>query len=126
MLRHDYRATNYSPLTQITGGNVKNLRLVWTWAMSEGGTSQPAPIVHNGIVYLNNAGNTLQAIDGKTGELIWENRYGVKPSAAAMRGIAMYDDKIFVTSDEAHLFAFDAKTGKQVWETNNGGRGKGG
>jgi PQQ-dependent dehydrogenase (methanol/ethanol family) len=125
MIRRDYRASNYSPLTQITSGNVKNLRLVWTWAMSEGGTSQPAPIVHNGIVYLNNAGNTLQAIDAKTGELIWENRYGTKPSAAAMRGIAMYDDKVFVTTDEAHLLAFDARTGKQVWEIVVGNRSKG-
>ena len=125
MIRRDYRASNYSPLTQINSGNVKNLRLAWTWAMNEGGTSQPAPIVHNGVVYLNNAGNTLQAIDGKTGELIWENRYGTKPAAAAMRGIAMFDDKVFVTSDEAHLFAFDARTGKQEWETVIGDRSKG-
>jgi len=125
MLRRDYRASNYSPLTQITSGNVRNLRLVWTWAMSEGGTSQPAPIVHNGIVYLNNAGNTLQALDAKTGELIWENRYGTKASAAAMRGISIYDDKVFVTTDEAHLLAFDARNGKQVWETVIGSRSKG-
>ncbi|HEY3158126.1 MAG TPA: PQQ-binding-like beta-propeller repeat protein, partial [Vicinamibacterales bacterium] len=126
MLRRDYHASNFSPLTQITAGNVKNLRLVWTWAMNEGGTSQPAPIVHSGVIYLNNVGNTLQALDAKTGELIWENRYGTKPSAAAMRGIAMYDDKVFVTTDEAHLLAFDARTGKQVWETTIGDRSKGG
>jgi alcohol dehydrogenase (cytochrome c) len=125
MIRRDYRASNFSPLTQITSGNVKNLRLVWSWAMSEGGTSQPAPIVHNGTVYLNNAGNTLQALDAKTGELIWENRYGTKPSAAAMRGISIYEDKVFVTTDEAHLLAFDARTGKQAWETTIGDRSKG-
>ena len=27
MIRRDYRASNYSPLTQITSGNVKDLRL---------------------------------------------------------------------------------------------------
>jgi alcohol dehydrogenase (cytochrome c) len=125
MLRRDYRASNYSPLTQITSSNVKNLRLVWSWAMNEGGTSQPAPIVHNGVIYLNNAGNTIQALDGKTGELIWENRYGTSAAAAAMRGIAMYDDKIFAATSEAHLFAFDARTGKTVWETVIGDRSKG-
>src|SRR6266850_942471 len=125
VLRHDCHASNPSPLTQITSGNVKNLRLVWSWAMNEGGTSQPAPLVHNGIVYLNNAGNIIQALDGRTGEVIWENRYGTRPSAAAMRGIAMYDDKVFVTTDEAHLLAFDARTGKQVWETVIGNRSKG-
>ncbi len=125
MLRRDYRASNFSPLTQITSGNVKNLRLVWSWAMNEGGTSQPAPLVHNGVVYLNNAGNIIQALDAKTGELIWENRYGTNPAAAAMRGIAMYDDKIFAATSEAHLFAFDARTGKTVWETVIGDRSKG-
>ena len=44
--------------------------------MKEGGANQPAPIVHNGVIYLNNRGNILQALDAKTGELIWENRYG--------------------------------------------------
>ena len=33
MLRHDYKATYYSPLNQITTQNVNDLRLVWTWAM---------------------------------------------------------------------------------------------
>ena len=125
MLRRDYRASNYSPLNQITTGNVKNLRLVWTWAMNEGGTNQPAPIVHNGVVYVNNAGNTMQALDAKTGELIWENKYGTNAGAAAMRGIAIYDDKVFAATDDAHLVALDARTGKTVWETVIGDRSKG-
>ena len=45
--------------------------------MNEGGANQPAPLVHNGVVYLNNPGNIMQAINGKTGDLIWENRYGI-------------------------------------------------
>ena len=45
MLRHDYHATYYSPLNQITAQNVNNLRLVWSWAMQEGASNgnQPAP-----------------------------------------------------------------------------------
>ena len=125
MIRRDYRASNYSPLNQITRNNVKDLRLVWSWAMNEGGTNQPAPIVHNGVIYLNNPGNIIQALDGKTGDLIWENRYGVSASAAAMRGIAIYEDKIFAATSDAHLFAFDARTGKKVWETVVGDRTKG-
>jgi len=125
MLRRDYRASNYSPLNQITTGNVKNLRLVWTWAMNEGGTNQPAPIVHHGVVYVNNAGNTMQALDAKTGELIWENKYGTNAAAAAMRGMAIYDDKVFAATDNAHLVALDARNGKTVWETVIGDRSKG-
>jgi alcohol dehydrogenase (cytochrome c) len=89
MLRHDYHANYYSPLNQITAQNVDNLRLVWSWAMQEGASNgnQPAPLVHGGVMYVNNAGMVLQALDAKTGELIWENRYGSNPTSPAMRGL---------------------------------------
>lgn len=125
MIRRTYQASNYSPLNQITRDNVQDLRLQWVWAMNEGGTSQPAPIVHNGVIYLNNAGNLMQAIDGRTGELIWENRYGANATAAAMRGISIYGDKIFAATFDASLVAFDARTGKTIWETVIGDRSKG-
>jgi len=120
MIRRDYHASDYSPLNQITADNVKDLRLQWIWAMNEGGANQPAPLVHNGVIFLNNPGNVLQAIDGKTGELIWENRYGSNANGAAMRGISLYEDKIFVATSEAHLMAFDAKTGKNLWHFQTG------
>jgi alcohol dehydrogenase (cytochrome c) len=127
MIRRDYKANYFSPLNQITTGNVNELRLVWSWAMQEGGGTgnQPAPIVHNGVLYVNNTGNVLQALDAKTGELIWENRYGTNAGAAAMRGIAIYEDKIFVNTADAHMIAFDARNGKIVWDTTLGDRSKG-
>src|SRR5881397_3377182 len=48
MIRRDYSASDYSPLNQITKDNVKDLQLVWKHPMNEGGTNQPAPIVHKG------------------------------------------------------------------------------
>jgi len=125
VIRRDYRASNYSPLNQITRDNVKDLRLQWVWAMNEGGANQPAPLVHNGVVFLNNPGNIMQAIDGRTGELIWENRYGSAANGAAMRGIAIYGDKVFTATSDARLVALDARTGKTVWQTTIGDRSKG-
>ncbi len=122
MIRRDYHANNFSPLNQVTAANVKNLKLVWSWAMAEGGTNQPAPIEHDGVIYLNNIGNVLQALDAKTGEPIWENNYGTVRGAAAMRGMTIYGDKIYLATSDAHLMAFDAKTGKTVWDTVIGDR----
>ena len=34
-----------------------------------------------------------------------------------MRSIAMYRDKIFLSTPDAALVALDARTGKLVWET---------
>jgi PQQ-dependent dehydrogenase (methanol/ethanol family) len=125
MIRGNYHAWDYSPLNQITRDNVQDLRLQWVWAMNEGGNNQTAPIVHNGVLYLNNPSSTLQALNARTGDLIWENRYGGPANASSMRGIAIYEDKIFVSTSDARLIAFDARNGKKVWETVIGDRSKG-
>ena len=41
MARRNYQGWSYSPLTQITRDNVKDLQLAWVWAMNEGGANQP-------------------------------------------------------------------------------------
>jgi alcohol dehydrogenase (cytochrome c) len=125
MIRGNYQAWDYSALNQITRDNVGDLRLQWVWAMSEGGYNQPAPLVHNGILYLNNPSNILQALDARTGDLIWENRYGGVANSSSMRGLAIYQDKLFVSTSDARLIAFDARNGKKVWETIIGDRSKG-
>src|SRR5689334_8701588 len=101
MIRRDYKANSFSPLNQISTQNVNDLRLVWSWAMQDGVVlgNQPAPIVHNGVLYVNNNGMVLQALDAKTGELIWENRYGTNPAVPAMRGITIYGENVFVATN---------------------------
>jgi alcohol dehydrogenase (cytochrome c) len=116
MIRRDYYASDYSPLNQITRDNVKNLELVWQHPMNEGGTNQPAPIVHNGIIYLANTGGIMQALDGLTGKVIWENRLG---GNIAMRGISIYQDKLYLASGN-RVLALDARNGKNVWSTEIG------
>ena len=123
MIRHDYSANNFSPLNQITASNANDLRLVWTWAMNNG-TNQAAPIVHNGVMFINNPGNIVQALDARTGELIWENRIGDSDAGSSQRGLAMFEDKIYITTGEAHIYALDARTGKNVWDTAIGDRTK--
>ena len=121
MIRHDYHANNYSPLNQINTQNVKELQLQWVWAMNEG-TNQVAPVVHNGILFINNPGNIVQALDARTGDLIWENRVGDSAQGNSQRGLAIYEDKVFVTTGQAHIFALDARTGNNVWDTVIGDR----
>ncbi len=121
IIRHDYHATNYSTLSQINAQNVKDLQLQWVWAMNEG-TNQAAPIVHNGVMYINNPGNIVQAIDARTGNLIWENRIGTSANGSSQRGLAIYDDKVYITTSEAHIYALNARTGQNVWDTVIGDR----
>jgi len=119
MARGNYQGWSYSPLSQITPSNVMRLQLAWVWAMNEGGASEPSPVVHDGIIYLTNTSNTLQALDGRTGDLIWENRIGPESVRAygATRALAIYQDKLLLTTTDARLYALDARTGKIAWQT---------
>jgi alcohol dehydrogenase (cytochrome c) len=125
MIRRNYQAWSDSPLSQITTGNVKDLRLAWVWTMADGGgRNQPTPLVHDGIMYLVNQGHMLQALDARKGDLIWEHRLGM-PSTNGPRSIAIYEDKLFLATNDARMIAFEARTGKLVWETSVGDNAKG-
>ena len=47
MIRRNYQAWSYSPLTQVNTKTVRDLRLVWISAMNENGANEPTPIVHS-------------------------------------------------------------------------------
>ncbi|HVV27389.1 MAG TPA: PQQ-binding-like beta-propeller repeat protein [Rhizomicrobium sp.] len=118
MYRRNYQGWSYSPLKQINTGNVRQLQLKWAWNMNEGGASQVTPIVHAGVMFLSNTSNTVQALDARTGELIWENRIGPVSVIAygGTRSLAVYRDKVYVATTDAKIHALDARTGRIVWE----------
>jgi PQQ-dependent dehydrogenase (methanol/ethanol family) len=120
MIRRNYSAWSYSPLTQVNTSNVKQLQLVWSWAMNDStAANEPTPIVHNGVMFLANVGNIVQALDARTGELIWENRIGpdLSNGLGAIRSLALYQDKVYLATTDVRLLALDARNGKIVWET---------
>ena len=123
MHRRNYYGHSFSPLDQITTENAGNLTLEWVWNMHEG-DSEPAPLVYDGIMYLINPGNVIQALDAAIGDLIWENWAG-PANRQDMRNIAIYNDKIIQATTDARLVALDARTGEQVWETEVADASKG-
>ena len=116
MMRGNYHAQSYSRLDQINAGNVGGLQLEWVWNMHDG-NSEPAPLVYGGVIYLINPGNVIQALDGRTGDLIWEHATG-PDNSQDMRGIAIYQDMIIQGTTDARIVALDARTGELVWETD--------
>ena len=117
--RGNYQAWSHSALKQINDTNVGQLQLKWSWAMNEGGENATGPTIHDGIMFLANTSNTVQAFNAKTGELLWENRLGPLASRAysALRSLAVYEDKVYINATDAKLYALDARTGKVVWKT---------
>lgn len=120
VFRRNYHGHSFSPLNQITPANVKNLQLQWVWSINDSGANQTTPIVHNGVIYLATPSNIVQALDGKTGNLIWETRVGPDqaPGYGGIRSIAIADDKIFLPASNAHMVALSARNGEILWDTN--------
>lgn len=114
MFRGNPQAWSHSRLDQITRRNVGELQLEWVWNMHEG-DSEPAPLVRDGIMYLINPGNIVQALDARNGELIWEHATG-PDTGEDMRNIALYRDKVIQATTDARLVALNARTGEPVWE----------
>ncbi|PYS14113.1 MAG: pyrrolo-quinoline quinone, partial [Acidobacteria bacterium] len=122
--RRTDNAWGYSPLGQINRQNVSQLQLAWAWAMDDTGANEATPLVYDGIMYLPNPRGVIQALDAATGDLIWQYRpsaakaaEGSDASRGIQRNVAIFGDKIFATTGDAHMIAVDARTGKLVWDT---------
>lgn len=116
----------YSPLTQVTTANVHRLQLAWSWGM-EDGRSQQAPLVRDGVLFLSNPGNVVQALDARDGTPLWEyrRRFPDGGGQGQLRTLAIWEDLIFVATADAYMVALDAPTGAVRWETRIADREKG-
>ena len=80
------------------------------------------PVVADGVMYVT-AANDFYALDAGSGRQIWNYRRprtrGLAGVAArgVNRGVAVGGDRVFVTTDHAHLIALNRATGALLWET---------
>ncbi|MDE3108323.1 MAG: PQQ-binding-like beta-propeller repeat protein [Acidobacteriota bacterium] len=119
MWRRTYSGLGFSPLDQIKKANVNDLRLAWSRALPLS-ANEITPLVHDGVLFVE-SGSTIQAIDGATGDLLWQYARALPDvllngSDSVMRGMAMYQDKLFAPTADGHIVALDVKTGKVVWD----------
>jgi len=112
----------YSPVASITTANAS--RLVPKWVFTLPGTSQlqVTPVVVDGVMYVT-AANDLYALDAGSGRQLWNYRRprtrGLAGVAArgVNRGVAVGGDRLFMTTDHAHLIAVNRMTGAPLWDT---------
>ena len=125
MWRRTLDGWGHSPLDQVDRDNVADLQVVWTRQLGEG-IQQGTPLVYDGIMYMPNPMDLIQALDAGTGDLIWEHRREVPPDlfqhmrpeyVGHNRNIAIFGRTLIDTSIDDHVYALDAVTGQQVWET---------
>jgi PQQ-dependent dehydrogenase (methanol/ethanol family) len=112
----------YSPLEQVNARNVSRLSLQWMYTVPFFGL-ETTPLVSDGVMYVTGP-NQVYALDARSGSEIW--RYSqprsTSPNIAAdaargaNRGVALLGDRVFYTTDEAHLLCLDRLTGALRWD----------
>jgi alcohol dehydrogenase (cytochrome c) len=79
--------------------------------------------VIDGMIYATGPLNYAWAIDGRTGRRVWEyRRWQTMPTNLKVccglvnRGFAVYGDRLFMATLDAHLVALEMKTGKVIFD----------
>ncbi len=112
----------FSPLDQITTGNVHRLTPAWMFAIPSAPRDlQGTPLVAGGVMYVTSA-NEAFALDARSGRQIWHysrpRTLGLAGDAATgiNRGVALLGDRVFMVTDNAHLIALHRYTGQLLWD----------
>jgi len=138
----DLSNNKYAPFEQITAANVQNLRIAWRHPAldPELKTAFPkltvtnyyraTPVMIDGTLFVQNGVGLAQALDARTGKVIWVQEALTRGfeglnEGRASRGLATWrggQDRRILTVRGDYLFALDAKTGKAFPEFGDNGK----
>jgi acido-empty-quinoprotein group A len=117
----DYSGRRFSPLKQITAGNVKNLGLAWVYHANTGSGNpfgpqiKSTPLEANGVLYFTLPDHTW-AVDARTGRELWHFKWETKGGIhIGNRGVGIYGDWLFFETPDNYLVSLNAKDGKLRW-----------
>jgi alcohol dehydrogenase (cytochrome c) len=123
-----YKSQRYSPLTQITKNNVKDLELQWVFqvrSLSANDKFEATPLVVDGVMYTVSPSNDVVALDAATGRVFWRYNHNAASTARVCcgrvnRGLAMLGNRLFMGTIDGRVVALNASTGKVEWDVTLG------
>ncbi len=118
--------TMYLSAGSITARDARTGELKWRYPQQEqagfgrGGLSNRGVVVAEGKVFSAGPGNTLLALDEKTGAPVWQTKLADRGNSNAPA--SYYDGLVYMgvgggeSGVRGQFGAYDAKTGKEVWK----------
>lgn len=116
----DYSGRRYSGLAQINRDNVVNLQAQWVFHAGNTSRLEVTPLVVNGMMFVT-AANDAIALDAGTGRVVWRHPWPISEgliddaSGHINRAVAIWHDRIYMETDNAHLLCMDARSGNLIW-----------
>src|SRR5437016_3326961 len=102
----DYSGQRHSPLNQINTTNIQGLKTAWIFQTGVVGKFEATPLAIDGLLYVTGPENHAWALDARTGREIWHHIDNLPPMNVCCgkvnRGFAVYDDKLYMTTLDAH------------------------
>jgi PQQ-dependent dehydrogenase (methanol/ethanol family) len=130
MQNKNYASTRYSGLDQVNAGNIKNLKVAWTFSTGVLRGHEGAPLVVGNTMYVHTPfPNIVYALDlTKEGAPVkWKYVPKQDPKVIPVaccdtvnRGLAYANGKIFQNQLDTTTVALDAETGKELWKVKQG------
>lgn len=117
----DYTGRRYSRLAEINSATVPQLHAEWVFHASNSNRLENTPVVVNGMMFVT-AANDAFALDARTGRVVWHHSRPISEgliddaSQHLNRGVAIWRDRVFMQTDNAHLVCLDARSGNQIWD----------
>jgi len=116
-----YGEQHYSPLDAVSTKTVADLGLEWYYDLPPGNpVSGPASV--GGVLYTSTGYSVVRAFDVARGKLLWtfdpEAPQASGPKLRegwGNRGLAWWNGKIYVGTQDGRLIAINAANGKEVW-----------
>jgi quinohemoprotein ethanol dehydrogenase len=119
-----YDEQRFSPLDQINDSNINELGLAWYRDLPTNQNVESTPLMIDGVLYLTLPWSQMQAIDARTGSLLWHfdpqvpGEWNINVCCGLdNRGAAAWNGKLIIGTLDGRLIAVDARTGEEVWST---------
>ncbi len=123
----DGKEQHYSILDEISLDTVDQLSLAWSYEL-ESGFTVSTPVKGGDKLFTTTGHSFIRAFKADTGDLLWEfdaRTREIAQTALHMswgnKGIAWWNDRVFVATTDGRVIALDDSNGEVLWETRQFG-----